>query len=68
MKFSSKDRYRFYSDLSKYTRAGFGIDKACESIAGQPGIGAAKQAIFRAVRKLRVALGPLVEENHGTTG
>ena len=45
---------------------GRSIREICEAL--QIRTGAAKQAIFRAVRKLRVALGPLVEENHGTTG
>lgn len=44
---------------------GRSIQEICDAM--QIHTGAAKQAIFRAVRKLRAALGPLVEENHGAT-
>lgn len=45
VRFSSKDRGRFYADLSKYTRAGIGIDKACESIKTQPGNSTARRSV-----------------------
>jgi hypothetical protein len=32
-----KARGFLYSELAKFARAGFGIDKACESILGQSG-------------------------------
>jgi type IV pilus assembly protein PilC len=42
-----KARGFLYSELAKFARAGFGIDKACESIIGQPGADRTARGICR---------------------
>lgn len=44
-----KSRAFLYAELSKFARAGFGIDKACESIIGQPGSDRTAREICRAL-------------------
>ncbi len=44
-----KARAFLYSELAKFARAGFGIDKACESIIGQKGSDRTAREICRAI-------------------
>lgn len=44
-----KARGFLYSELAKFARAGFGIDKACESIIGQPGADGTARGICRGI-------------------
>lgn len=44
-----KARGFLYSELAKFARAGFGIDKACESILGQSGSDRTAREICRAI-------------------
>ena len=48
---SLKSRAFLYSELAKFARAGFGIDKACESIIGQPGSDRTAREICGAILK-----------------
>lgn len=44
-----KARGFLYSELAKFSRAGFGIDKACQSILGQPGADRTAREICAAI-------------------
>ncbi|MCB1086431.1 MAG: type II secretion system F family protein [Verrucomicrobiae bacterium] len=44
-----KARGFFYSELAKFARAGFGIDRACESIAGQSGSDRIARGLCRSI-------------------
>ncbi len=45
-RFSAKAKSRFYSNLEKYARSGFGIENACESMLAQPGLKVAEREIL----------------------
>lgn len=46
---SNEQRSLLYADLARFTRSGFGIDKACESLARQPGIDRRTRAVCEGI-------------------
>lgn len=44
---SAKAKSQVYSSLEKYARSGMGMEKACESLLRQPGVGREERKIYR---------------------
>lgn len=43
---SAQAKQRIYSNLEKYARSGMGMEKACESLLDQPGLGSTEKQIY----------------------
>lgn len=48
---SAKAKSQIYSNLEKYARSGMGMEKACESLLGQPRVSGAERRIYKGLLK-----------------
>ncbi len=48
---SARAKAQVYSKLEKYARSGMGMDKACDSLLGQPRLPAAERRLYRSLRE-----------------